>query len=442
MIKYVVIFLIFIASQVFAGAGTDPEYLQFEDSYEKSLNAGYIKAAYKMAKELYGIRKSELNENRVIYTQGLLGSTVFADKLLNEGVPFYRKKEIFSIAGSGLSQTGYFIETSQWYKQAMDEGFSSEEFSKGYFNSNKKLNEDIRYIDMIFSFYDYGDNELLLGGYNLNVNYNFGPYRHKFNLNFLIQTTSVDPGMNDSLGFVFYEDISQYEFFGQYNFIYSRYLSFYSGLKGGILLNDYIGGIAAVSAGSRFALTDYFAGSLMLNYSALTYNYYDINEFWTGRDRRYDRFTGDMTSIQFTSDGYFNAFGFFAGGSVSIVKDQDSDYAEDMLSSDRDFSHTELSEAVLNDETRYFYGISAGYDGNQYKIYAGWNEGDIFLLNSAEGRYLNTNDSRMEMNLSGGIIFKKLFGDWVLGYSVSYSEFTNYTILTNSLSANYNWRNL
>lgn len=442
MIKYILIFLIFLASQAFVFAGTESEYGTLEEKYQTSINSGSIKAAGKFAKKLYSIKKSEINENRIIYTEGLLGKTEFAEKLLQGGVPYYRKKEVFSIAGSGLEQTGYFIETSRWYKQAIDEGFKSEEFSKGYLISNKKLSEDIRYIDMIFSFYDYGDNDLLLGGYNLNLNYNFGPYRQKFNLNFLIQTTNVNPRMNDSLGFVFYDNISQYEFFGQYNFIYSRYLSLYSGLKGGILVNDYIGGIAAVSAGSRLNLTDHFTGNLMLNYSALSYNFYDINEFWTGRDRKYDRFTGEMTSIQFSSDGYFNAFGFFAGGSVSIVKDQNSDYADDMLSSDRDFSQSELSEAVLNNETRYFYGISAGYDAEAYKIYAGWGEGDIFLVNSAEGRYLNTNDSRMEMNLSGGIILKKLFGDWVLGYTVSYSEFTSYTILTNSLTANYNWRNL
>lgn len=441
MTRFIIIYLILISLQLISSVNIEPQYGSLEEKYEMSINAGSIKAAYKFAKKLYGIKNSELNENRVIYTQGLLGKTGFAKKLLKSATPYYRKKEVFSIAGSGLRQTDYLLETSEWYKQAMDEGFKTEEFSKEYLSLEKKLSEDIRYLDMIFSFYDYGDNELLHGGYNLNANYNFGPYRQKFNLNFLIQTTSVNSRMNDSLGFVFYEDISQYEFFGQYNFIYSSNVSFYSGLKGGILVNDYIGSIAAVSAGSKFNLTDYFTGNFMLNYSALTYNFYDINEFWTGRDRRYDRFTGEMTSLQLSFDGLMKAGGLFTGGSVSLVKDQNSDYAEDMLSSDRDFTYSELSEAVLKDETRYYYSATAGYDATAYKIFGSWGAGDIFLVNSAEGRYLNTNDSSMELNLSGGIILKKLFGDWILGYTISYSEFTDYTILTNSLIANFNWRN-
>ena len=144
-----------------------------------------------------------------------------------------------------------------------------------------------------------------------------------------------------------------------------------------------------------------------------------------------------MTSFQYTLDKSLRYKYLILGGNINLVYEADSHYAEDMNSVGR----SDFSENISNGVIRMLYGATTGFENDHINLYATYSEGDIFLVNSGEGRYLNANDSRMEMNLSGGIIFKKLFGGWMLGYTVSYSEFTGYTILTNSLNANYNWRN-
>ena len=408
--------------------------------YNASINSGGIKTANKYAYKLLKADNSDLNQDRVIYSDALLGKTIYAEKLLGSGTDYFRKKQIYSLTGWGLSQTGYYQKTADWYSSAIKNGFDSDEFRKAYSDLLPKLNEDRRFLDVIFSFYDYGSNELLLGGYNFNINYNFGKGKHRFNTNFVMQHTSIDAAMNKELGFLFYDDIGQYEFFGQYNYTLNRDLTVYGGLKGSVLMNDYIQNLTSVSAGARFGLSRYFSGNTFVNYSGINYNFYDINETWTGNDRKYRTFSNSFSSVQFTFDGAFNLGYVYLGGIVNTVEDIESEYASDMLCSDRDTLVTELSPDIVKGGARFLYGATAGFRSEDYDIFTSYSTGDIFLVNTGEGRYLNTNDSKLKTNIIAGVIFRKLFGDWILGYTVSFSDFEDYTILTNSITANYNWR--
>ncbi len=408
--------------------------------YNASINSGGIKTANKYANKLLKLSNSELNQDRVIYSDALLGKTSYAEKLLRSGSDYFRKKQIYSLTGWGLSQTGYYQKTADWYGKAISDGFGSDEFRKAYSTLLPKLNEDRRFLDVIFSFYDYGSNELLLGGYNFNINYNFGKARHRFNTNFVLQGTGIDPAMNKERGFLFYDDIGQYEFFGQYNYTLNRALTVYGGLKGSILVNDYIQNMSAVSAGARFGLGRYFSGDTFVNYSGINYNYYKFVVNPLPRGEKYETYTDSFTSLQFTFDGSVNLGYVFLGGIVNIVEDIDSDYASDMLSSDRETLVTELSPDIVKGGARFLYGATAGFRSEDYDIFTSYSKGDIFLVNTGEGRYLNTNDSKLKTNIIAGVIFRKLFGDWILGYTVSFSDFEDYTILTNSITANYNWR--
>jgi hypothetical protein len=411
-----------------------------EGIYNASINSGGIKTANDYAYKLLKLQNSQINQDRVIYSDALLGKTSGAEKFLKQEKDFYRRKAIYSLTGWGLKQTGYSIKTADWYKKAMDDGFKSDEFETGYRESSKLLKDDNKYLDVIFSFYDYGGNDLLLGGYNFNLNYNFGPQKHKFNVNLVMQGTSVDKKMNQDLGFTFYEDINQYELFGQYNYYLSRRATFYAGLKAGWLINDYIQDIASASAGCRFSFTDFFRANTFLNASALSYNFYDINEFTTGNQKNFITESNSLTSLQYTFDGAFTYSGIYLGGIINIVQDSGSSYAEDMLASDRDSLITNISDNIIKNETRYLYGVTAGYNNEEYDIFSSYTTGDMFLVNTSEGRYLNTNDSKLKMNILGGVIFKKLFGDWIIGYTLSYSDFEDYSIMTNSIIANYRWR--
>jgi hypothetical protein len=409
--------------------------------YNSAINSGRIKTANKYAYKLIGIKNSELNQDRVIYSDALLGKISFAEKLLKTERDYFRRKTIYSLTGFGLSQTGYLDITAAWYDKAVKDGFKDAEFKKGYSAAASKRTDDMRNIDIIFSLYDYGDNDLLEVGYNFNLNYNFGERKHKYNLNFVMQGTSVNPDLNDELGFLFYDDIGQYEIFGQYNYISGCGITFYSGAKFSWLINDYIQNAASVSAGFRF-FSEYFRADTYIHGSALTYNTYDFAGTKQGGMNNRDFFTNShtMNSLQYTFDGAFTFRGAYLGGVINIVKDSGSDYAEYMADSDRDFSLTVLSENIISGDPRFLYGVTAGYNNPEFDIFSSYTTGDVFLVNTSEGRYLNTNDSKLKINILGGVMFKKLFGDWVLGYTISYSDFENYTILTNSIIANYRWR--
>jgi len=426
----------------FQAESIDPKNIGAKEGiYNASINSGGIKTANDYAYKLLKIQNSQINQDRVIYSDALLGKTSSAEKFLKQEKDFYRRKAIYSLTGWGLKQTGYSIKTADWYKKAMDDGFKSDEFETGYRESSRLLIDDNKYLDVIFSFYDYGDNELLLGGYNFNLNYNFGPQTHKFNVNLVMQGTSVDKKMNEDLGFTFYENINQYELFGQYNYHLSGRTSFYTGLKAGWLINDYIQDIAAVSAGSRFQINDYFRANTFINASALSYNIYDINnQKQPSGGKPFSTGTNSMSSLQYTFDGALTYKGIYAGGVINLVKDFGSEYETDMESMDSLLARTDLSENINDTDVRLLYGLTAGYNNDKYDIFSSYTTGDLFLVNTSEGRYLNTNDSKLKMNVLGGIIFKKLFGEWILGYTFSYSDFANYTIITNSIIANYNWR--
>lgn len=412
-----------------------------EGIYNASINSGGIKTANDYAYKLLNLQNSQINQDRIIYSDALLGKTSSAEKFLKQEKDFYRRKTIYSLTGWGLKQTGYSIKTADWYKKAMDEGFKSDEFETGYRESSKLLRDDNKYLDVIFSFYDYGDNDLLLGGYNLNLNYNFGPYNHKFNMNLVIQGTSVDQKMNDPLGFLFYDDIGQYELFGQYNYLYSRRLTVYGGVKLSWLRNDYVQSMAAGSLGARFSINDYFRANTFINVSGVSYNTYELNDSkQQSSGKPFSTSTNSLSSLQYTFDGAFTYSGVYLGGIINLVKDFGSEYESDMEGMDSLFARTDFSENINDTDIRLLYGITAGYNNDKYDIFSSYTTGDLFLVNTGEGRYLNTNDSELKMNVLGGVIFKKLFGEWVLGYTFSYSDFENYTIMTNSIIANYNWR--
>jgi len=409
--------------------------------YNASINSGGIKAANDYAYKLVKADNSEINQDRVIYSDALLGKTAYAEKMLKSDLQYYRRKIIYSLAGWGLSQTGYYQETADWYKKAIDDGFNSDEFHKAYSAVLPKLKreDDKKHLDVIFSSYSYGGNELLKGGFNLNVNYNFGKSKHRFNTNFVLQDTGVDPAMNEELGFRFYEDIGQYEIFGQYNYVLNPYITPYTGVKGSILVNDYIQGLGSLSAGARFGYS-FLRCNTFVNYSSVSYNYYEFTENPLPRDSKYKTFTDSFSSLQYTFDASLTVMGAYAGGIVHVVNDFNSHYAEDMMESDRDSLVTTLSPAILDGGPRYLYGATAGYKNEKYDFFCSWTTGDMFLVNTGEGRYLNTNDSELKQNILAGVIFRELFGDWILGYTFSYSDFRDYTIVTNSIIANYNWR--
>lgn len=415
-----------------------------EGIYNASINSGGIKTANDYAYKLLKINNSQLNQDRVIYSDALLGKTSSAEKFLKTEKDYFRRRVIFSLAGSGLSQTGYYMKTAEWYKKALDAGFKSDDFKTAYGRSAKLIADDKKYLDLIVSIYDYSGSDLLTGGYNFNLNYNFGPNQHKFNVNLVMQGTAVNKDLNDSLGFTFYDDINQYELFGQYNYYISPKLSLFTGLKGGWLINDYIQDVASVSAGCRFSMTEYFKAATYINASSLTYSTYTFNSIvkqggYSGGSN-YKKYQNTMTSLQYTFDGAMTFKGVYLGGVVNIVQDPGSSYADDMENSDRDTLLTSISENIISGDIRLLYGVTAGYNNGKYDLFSSFTTGDMFLVNTSEGRYLNTNDSKLKMNILGGVIFKKLFGDWILGYTFSYSDFENYEIMTNSIIANYRWR--
>jgi tetratricopeptide (TPR) repeat protein len=430
----------------FQAESVDPSNLCAKEGiYNASINSGGIKTANNYAYKLLKIRNSQLNQDRVIYSDALLGKTSGAEKFLKVEKDFFRRKAIYSMAGSGLVQTGYYMKTAEWYKKALDAGFKSDEFKNAYRKSSELIYDDKKYMDIIFSLYDYSGNDLLESGYNFNLNYNFGPRQHKFNLNLVLQGTAINKDLNESLGFLFYEDINQFELFGQYNYYMSGKTSFYTGIKTGWLINDYIQDVFSASAGCRFSITDYFRANTFFNVSGLTYNTYTFNTlvkqgggYLGGSD--YTKHQSTMTSLQFTIDGAFTFRGIYLGGVVNIVQEPGSGYAEDMEISDRDTLLTTISENIASGDVRLLYGITAGYNNGEYDVFSSFTTGDMFLVNTGEGRYLNTNDSKLKSNILGGVIFKKLFGDWILGYTFSYSDFDDYKIMTNSIIANYKWR--
>lgn len=391
--------------------------------YNAAINSGRTETANKYAYILYSIEKSELNQDRIIYSDALLGNTKFAKKLLERDICPERQNEILLLA--------------------------------------PQLAADLKYIDFSFSYYNIDSHDLLKNGFSLNLNYNFGGNKDRFNLNVLIQRTEINHEMNiwekkiitgsdttlaeyDSK---FYEDIGQYEFFGQYNRHFSKTTSFYTGMKAGWSVNDYTNSFFAFSTGCRFTIRDLLSVNTYLNIINLEYSFFEFKEKektvltwgspYTEITRDYDQYFNRLTSFQYTLDKSLRYKYLILGGNINLVYEADSHYAEDMNSVGR----SDFSENISNGVIRMLYGATTGFENDHINLYATYSEGDIFLVNSGEGRYLNANDSRMEMNLSGGIIFKKLFGGWMLGYAVSYSEFTGYTILTNSLNANYNWRN-
>ncbi len=407
--------------------------------YNASINSGSIRTANGYAYKLLKTNNSEINQDRVIYSDALLGKTSYAEKLLKNRPDYFRKKQVYYLAGSGLSQTGYYQATADWYRKAIDDGFSSYEFKKNYNAVLPKLNDDRKYLDVIFSKYSYGSSDLLLGGFNLNINYNFGAGKHRFNTNFVMQETGIDPAMNDEVGFTFYDDIGQYEFFGQYNYALNRFITLYGGLKGSVLVNDYVQSASAVSAGARICY-GILRVNTYTNYSGINYDYYEFTENPIPREKKYRTYSGSFSSVQNTIDISLSIKGVYAGGIAHVVNDIGSSYAEDMISSDRDTLVTTISPAIISKDTRFLYGATAGYINEKYDMFASWTTGDMFLVNTGEGRYLNTNDSKLKQNILAGVIFRKLFGDWILGYTFSYSDFDDYTIMTNSIIANYNWR--
>jgi|GEM_PF-2357450 len=433
-----------------------------EGIYNASINSGGIKTANEYAYKLLKIQNSQINQDRVIYSDALLGKTSAAEKFLKQEKDYYRKKAIYSLAGWGLKQTGYSIKTADWYKKAMDDGFKSDEFAIGYRESSKLVRDDNKYLDATISLYNYGGNDLLTTGYNLNLNYNFGPSQHKFNINLVMQGTGINQDMNmldkiiisgadttySKYDSKFYDTIGQYELFGQYNYFYSRRLTVYGGAKLSWLNNDYIQSNITGSIGSRFKIGDYFRANTYFNASAVSYSYfsmyYDSTVTNAGQGNSvvtykidYKELSGSLSSLQYTFDGAFTYNEYYIGGIINVIKDLNSTFAEDMEVTG---GRTDLSENINDRDIRLLYGVTAGYNNNKYDIFSSYTTGDLFLVNTSEGRYLNTIDSKLKMNVLGGIIFKKLFGDWILGYTLSYSDFENYTILTNSIIANYNWR--
>jgi hypothetical protein len=410
--------------------------------YNAAINSGRIETANKYAYKLLAMNNSLINQDRVVYSDALLGRTTFAEKLLKTEKDYFRKKSVYSLAGWGLSQTGYYRKTAEWYDKAVKDGFKDPAFIKAGRSASEKNVEYKENIDIIFSLYDHGGNELLEGGYNFNINYNFGPENHKFNLNLVMQGTSVDQELNDDLGFLFYDDIGQYELFGQYNYLISPKLTVIGGGKLSWLVNDYIQNAASATAGLRF-FSLYFRAEAFINASSLSYNTYEFTDKnqWGWQDKDYLTSTHSMSSVQYNLDAALTFKGFYAGGVLNIVSDKGDEYAENMKSSDRDsLLTTTISENIADGGVRYLYGATAGYSNADYDIFTSYTTGDIFLVHTGQGRYLNTNDSKLRSNIMGGVVFNRLFGDWILGYTFSYSDFENYTIMTNSIIANYSWR--
>ncbi|HXK50650.1 MAG TPA: hypothetical protein PKW56_09320, partial [Clostridiales bacterium] len=59
--------------------------------YNASINSGGIKTANKYAYKLLKADNSDLNQDRVIYSDALLGKTIYAEKLLGSGTDYFRK---------------------------------------------------------------------------------------------------------------------------------------------------------------------------------------------------------------------------------------------------------------------------------------------------------------------------------------------------------------
>ena len=106
-----------------------------------------------------------------------------------------------------------------------------------------------------------------------------------------------------------------------------------------------------------------------VNYSGVTYDFYEFVENPLPRASKYRTYSNSFSSLQYTFDGTVNVYGIYAGGIVHIVNDFGSEYAEDMMNSDRDSLITTLSPAILEGGPRYLYGATAGYRNEKYDVF-------------------------------------------------------------------------
>ncbi|NOR44507.1 MAG: hypothetical protein GQ534_02890 [Candidatus Delongbacteria bacterium] len=391
----------------------------------------------------------------------------------NEYPDYARRKYAISLVGWELFNKGYYIKSAKWFKSAQENGYKNKEFSYGYTVSRDKLTPTPKVVDISFSPYNYKGNENLKDGISFNFNYNYGHYDKKYDLNITIQHTSIDQSKNmwlevdslvnnttgiatvtrDSVNSNFYGDIGQYEIFWQYRHLNSLKNSFYVAAKSSFFTNDYVKYSFMGLSGIKYDFKDRFIVNSYISGSLIGYAYYDIIDIvkvdarflppnstmykikYEQKDREY---YNHLFSLQSTTNLTYYSKYFYISGEISLSKLLGSTYFSDMrIYDDRD----DLPDDVVDsDRIEYFYTGRAGITTKHVNIFGSYSGGNNFLMHSDGGRYLNTTEFGFENGFSGGFTINKLFNKWVISYIFSKSNYDDYDVVTNTVTATYTWK--
>ncbi|MBN2788784.1 MAG: hypothetical protein JXR69_01180 [Candidatus Delongbacteria bacterium] len=414
-----------------------------EGIYNSCIYLGKYKTANKYAKKLFSQSASDINTDRVIYTDALLGKTNEADKLLDSDQSYERKKYLLSLTGWGLYNSGHYIEALKWFEKVRNHGFRSSDFSDGYSLSRDKLRSERKVADISISPFIFNGSQNFDGGLNLNYNFNYGKYDKRYDLDLVMQYTVMDPS-RVSENPNFYGDIGQYEIFWSYERLNSSTNSFYNAGKLSFITNDYVKFSLTGLSGLKYRVNDQWLFDSYLSGSIIGYAYYDILDvsIFTGKQpppprANFNEYYNTLFSMQSTTNATYYTDYFYINGEISLIKLLNSSYFSDMrIYDDRD----DLPDEVVDsDIIEYFYTVRAGITTRNLDIFGSFSEGNNFLLNSDGGRFLNTTEFGYENGFSGGITFNKLFHKWVVSYIFSQSNYEDYNIITNTLVASYSW---
>jgi hypothetical protein len=412
-----------------------------EGVYNSCIYLGKYKVANKYAKKLYRLSNSDINTDRLVYSDALLGRTGNAKKFLSLQENYERKKYLITLSGWGLFNNGYYIESTEWFGVAQKDGFVNKDVSYGYSLSKDKLRSKKKKFDISISPFSYSKDANLSGGLNLNFDYNYGYFDKRYDLNFIMQFTTMNPE-REAENPDFYGDLGQYEIFWQYRNLLSSRNSFYTAGKLSFCTNDYVKYSLMGLGGARYDLMDRFIADSYISGSMIEYAYYDSlalgNEIVKQSGFiKYNEYYNSLFSLQSTTNLTYYSKYFYINGEILLSKLLGSTYFADMRSKG---GRDDLPDDVVDsDEIECFYTARAGITTKQVAVFGSYSEGNNFMMHSEAGRYLNTTEFGFENSYSGGFTVNKLFDKWIMSYIFTKKNYEEYNVITNTLVASYSW---
>lgn len=407
-----------------------------EGVYNSCIYLGKYRVANKYAKRLYKLSNSDINTDRLVYSDALLGKTGNAKKFLSLQENYERKKYLITLSGWGLFNSGYYIESTEWFGAAQKNGFVNKEVSYGYSLSKDKLRSKKKKFDISISPFSYSEDANLSGGLDLNFDYNYGYFDKRYDLNFIMQFTTMNPE-REAENPDFYGDIGQYEIFWQYRNLLSSRNSFYTAGKLSLCTNDYVKYSIMGLGGVKYDLMDHFLADSYISGSMIGYAYYDMFDLKQPAFVKYKEYYNSLFSLQSTTNLTYYTKYFYINAEILLSKLLGSTYFADMRTfDDRD----DLPDDVVDsDGIEYFYTARAGITTKQIDVFGSYSEGNNFMIHSEGGRYLNTTEFGFENGFSGGFKVNKLFDKWVMSYIFTKKNYEEYDVIMNTLVASYSW---